>query len=101
MLNPDASRGVRLALTLAHVLVPVPRVLLELAVRRGHHPPAGPRTSTLAAGIRGHQGEGHLGPGFPVGRAEVTDPLERRPHESDLAFGLRPFQILTRSLRPE
>ncbi|GAX53294.1 glycosyl hydrolase-related protein [Streptomyces olivochromogenes] len=43
----------------------------------------------------------HLGPGFPVGRAEVSDLLERRLHESDSAFGLRPFQILTRSLRPE
>lgn len=44
-------------------------------------------------------GAGHLGPGFPVGRAEVS--VERRLHESDSAFGLRPFQILTRSPRPE
>ncbi|MFF1741162.1 glycosyl hydrolase-related protein [Streptomyces mirabilis] len=49
----------------------------------------------------GRAGAGHLGPGFPVVRAEVTDLLERRLHESDLAFGLRPFQILTRSLRPK
>lgn len=49
----------------------------------------------------GRAGAGHLGPGFPVGRAVVTDLPERPLHESDLAFGLRPFQILTRSLRPE
>jgi alpha-mannosidase len=49
----------------------------------------------------GQAGAGHLGPGFPVGRAEVSDLLERRLHERDLAFGLRPFQILTRRLRPE
>jgi alpha-mannosidase len=49
----------------------------------------------------GRAGAGHLGPGFPVGRTEVSDLLERRLHESDLAFGLRPFQILTRRLRPE
>jgi alpha-mannosidase len=35
-----------------------------------------------------------------VGRAEVTDLLERPVHESDLAFELRPFQILTLRLRP-
>lgn len=43
----------------------------------------------------GRAGAGHLGPGFPVCRAEVTDLLERRLHEGDLAFGLRPFQILS------
>ncbi|MDX3763993.1 glycosyl hydrolase-related protein [Streptomyces mirabilis] len=49
----------------------------------------------------GRAGACHLGPDFPVCRAEVTDLLKRRLHEGDLAFGLRPFQILTRSLRPE
>lgn len=49
----------------------------------------------------GRAGAGHLGPGLPVGRAEVSALPERRLHESDSAFGLRPFQILTRSPRPE
>ncbi|WP_316755980.1 glycosyl hydrolase-related protein [Streptomyces herbicida] len=51
--------------------------------------------------LPGQAGAGHLGPGFRVGRTEVTDLLERRLHESDLAFGLRPFQVLTQRLRPE
>lgn len=33
VLDPDATRGMRLALSLVHPLVPVRRVLLELAVR--------------------------------------------------------------------
>lgn len=40
-------------------------------------------------------------PGFPVGRAEVTELLERPLRESNLAFELRPFQVLTLRLRPE
>ncbi|MFF4801372.1 alpha-mannosidase [Streptomyces sp. NPDC001351] len=49
---------------------------------------------------RGGRARVTLSPGFPVGRAEVTDLLERPQHESDLRFELRPFQILTVRLRP-
>ena len=49
---------------------------------------------------RGGRARATLAPGFPVGRAEVTDLLERPQHESDLRFVLRPFQILTVRLRP-
>ncbi|GAA3787193.1 glycoside hydrolase family 38 C-terminal domain-containing protein [Streptomyces coacervatus] len=49
---------------------------------------------------RGGRARATLRPGFPVGRAEVTDLLERPLHESDLGFELRPFQILTVRLRP-
>ncbi|MEV6949310.1 glycoside hydrolase family 38 C-terminal domain-containing protein [Streptomyces sp. NPDC051172] len=50
---------------------------------------------------RGGRARATLAPGFPAGRAEVTDLLERPQHESDLSFELRPFQILTVRLRPE
>jgi alpha-mannosidase len=50
---------------------------------------------------RGGRARATLTPGFPVGRAEVTDLLERPRHESDLSFELRPFQILTVRLRPQ
>ena len=49
---------------------------------------------------RGGRARATLTPQFPVARAEVTDLLERPLHDSDLAFELRPFQILTVRLRP-
>ncbi|MCX5249844.1 glycosyl hydrolase-related protein [Streptomyces sp. NBC_00201] len=49
---------------------------------------------------RGGRARATLAAGFPVGRVEVTDLLERPQHESDLSFELRPFQILTVRLRP-
>ncbi|MGW1744201.1 glycosyl hydrolase-related protein [Streptomyces sp. NPDC002092] len=63
--------------------------------RRGRRPD--PRNATSPGG----RGRATLAPGFPVGRAEVTDLLERPQHESDLSFALQPFQILTVRLRPE
>ena len=51
VLDPDTPRGMRLSLSLVHFLVPVGRVLLELAMRRCHHPSAGLRAQALIAGI--------------------------------------------------
>ncbi|MFE7169235.1 alpha-mannosidase [Streptomyces sp. NPDC057616] len=50
---------------------------------------------------RGGRARATLTPGFPVAGSEVTDLLERPLRESDLAFELRPFQILTVRLRPQ
>ncbi|MCD9873226.1 glycosyl hydrolase-related protein [Streptomyces guryensis] len=50
--------------------------------------------------VRLYESRAMPAPGFPVGRAEVADLLERPRHESDLSFELQPFQILTVRLRP-
>ncbi|MFG2786030.1 alpha-mannosidase [Streptomyces sp. NPDC048419] len=53
---------------------------------------------------RGGRGQGVLRAGFPLAGAEVTDLLERRLEDAEIAGGgvrvtLRPFQILTLRLR--
>lgn len=51
MLDTDTARRVCFALALAHLLVPVRGVLLDLPVWRRHHPAAGLGAQSLVAGI--------------------------------------------------